>query len=107
MRLLPRLKRLGERGNELRGELVAGDLDGEHGTLGLNSGRDPDGALFGQVVDDRVVQQEAPARITLLDDVELVGHTALMEKEKVYRSSMIPLAETGGLQVRGRRPDES
>jgi putative ABC transport system permease protein len=44
--------------------------------------------------------KEAPARVTLLDNVELVGHTALMENEKVYRSSMIPVAETGGLQVR-------
>jgi putative ABC transport system permease protein len=44
--------------------------------------------------------QEAPARITLLDDVELVAHTALIEEKKVYRSSMIPVAETGGLQVR-------
>jgi putative ABC transport system permease protein len=44
--------------------------------------------------------QEAPARITLLDDVEQVADTALMQDEKVYRSSMIPVAETGGLQVR-------
>lgn len=44
--------------------------------------------------------REAPARITLLGDVELVAHTALIEEEKVYRSSMIPVAETGGLQVR-------
>jgi putative ABC transport system permease protein len=44
--------------------------------------------------------REAPARITLLDNVQLVAHTALMENEKVYRSSMIPVGETGGLQVR-------
>jgi putative ABC transport system permease protein len=44
--------------------------------------------------------REAPARLTLLDNVELVGHTALMENEKVYRNSMIPVGETGGLQVR-------
>jgi putative ABC transport system permease protein len=43
---------------------------------------------------------EAPARIALLHNVELVAHTALMENEKVYRSSMIPVGETGGLQVR-------
>ena len=43
---------------------------------------------------------EAPARITLLDDVQLVAHTALMKDEKVYRNSMIPVANTGGLQVR-------
>ena len=44
--------------------------------------------------------QEAPARLTLLDNVEQVADTAVMENEKVYRSSMIPVAETGGLQVR-------
>jgi putative ABC transport system permease protein len=44
--------------------------------------------------------REAPARITLLDDVQQVGHTALMPNEKVYRSSMIPVGNTGGLQVR-------
>jgi putative ABC transport system permease protein len=43
---------------------------------------------------------EAPARITLLDDVELVGHTALLKDRYVYRSSMIPPGQTGGLQVR-------
>ena len=44
--------------------------------------------------------REAPARITLLDDVQLVAHTALMKDKYVYRSSMIPVGETGGLQVR-------
>jgi putative ABC transport system permease protein len=43
---------------------------------------------------------EAPARITHLDDVGLVAHTALMEDEKVYRNRMIPAANSGGLQVR-------
>jgi putative ABC transport system permease protein len=43
---------------------------------------------------------EAPARITHLDDVQLLAHTALMEEEKVYRNSMIPEANSGGLQVR-------
>ncbi|HEX3279055.1 MAG TPA: hypothetical protein VHR40_11070 [Thermoleophilaceae bacterium] len=51
------LERLGERGNHLWGELLAGVLDGEHDTLGVNAGRDPHGALFGQVVDDRVVHE--------------------------------------------------
>ena len=51
------LKRLGKRGSQLWGELLAGVLDGEHRTLGVNAGRDPDGALFGQVVDDRVVYE--------------------------------------------------
>jgi putative ABC transport system permease protein len=44
--------------------------------------------------------REAPARLTLLDKVQLVAHTALMKEKFVYRNSMIPAAETGGLQVR-------
>jgi putative ABC transport system permease protein len=47
-----------------------------------------------------MLPKEAPARITLLDNVQQVAHTALMQEEKVYRSSIIPAAETGGLQVR-------
>ena len=43
---------------------------------------------------------EAPARITHLDDVEVVAHTAVLKEAKVYRSSMIPVGNTGGLQVR-------
>jgi putative ABC transport system permease protein len=43
---------------------------------------------------------EAPARITLLDDVQLVADTALLKGRYVYRSSIIPVGETGGLQVR-------
>jgi putative ABC transport system permease protein len=43
---------------------------------------------------------EAPARITHLDNVEQVTHTALLKDQKVYRSSMIPAANSGGLQVR-------
>jgi putative ABC transport system permease protein len=43
---------------------------------------------------------EAPARITHLANVQQVAHTALMQNEKVYRNSMIPAANTGGLQVR-------
>jgi len=43
--------------------------------------------------------REAPARITHLDNVQLVTHTALMKEEKVYRNSMIPVGNTGGLQV--------
>jgi putative ABC transport system permease protein len=44
--------------------------------------------------------REAPARLTLLDNVQLVADTALMKDKFVYRNSMIPVAETGGLQVR-------
>jgi len=42
---------------------------------------------------------EAPARITLLDDVQQVAHTALIANANVYRSSAMPVAETGGLEV--------
>ena len=42
---------------------------------------------------------EAPARITHLDDVQALAHTGLMKDEKVYRSSLIPAANSGGLQV--------
>jgi putative ABC transport system permease protein len=44
--------------------------------------------------------REAPARITHLDNVQLVTHTALMKQEKVYRNPMIPVGNTGGIQVR-------
>jgi putative ABC transport system permease protein len=43
---------------------------------------------------------EAPGRITLLDDVQGLAHTGLMKDEKVYRSSLIPVSNSGGLQVR-------
>jgi putative ABC transport system permease protein len=43
---------------------------------------------------------QAPGRITLLDNVQRVADTALLEQAKVYRNSMIPLGNTGGLQVR-------
>jgi putative ABC transport system permease protein len=43
---------------------------------------------------------EAPGRITLLDNVQVLAHTGLMKNERVYRSSVIPAAESGGLQVR-------
>ena len=50
-------KRLGKCGNYLRGELLAGVLDGEHRTLGLNARRDPHGALLRQIMHDRVVHE--------------------------------------------------
>src|SRR5215207_6141195 len=43
---------------------------------------------------------EAPARITHLEDVQLLAHTALVKGKSVYRSRMIPVTNTGGLQVR-------
>jgi putative ABC transport system permease protein len=42
---------------------------------------------------------EAPARLTILDHVEQVAHTARLRDEFVYRNSMIPVANSGGLQV--------
>ena len=42
---------------------------------------------------------EAPARITHLEDVQMLADTALMKEAKVYRNSMIPAANSGGLQV--------
>ncbi|HEX3055516.1 MAG TPA: ABC transporter permease [Gaiellaceae bacterium] len=44
--------------------------------------------------------REAPARITLLDNVQQVAHTALIKNAYVYRSPIVPVTETGGLQVR-------
>jgi putative ABC transport system permease protein len=35
-----------------------------------------------------------------LDNVEQVAHTALIKNTYVYRSSIVPVAQTGGLQVR-------
>jgi putative ABC transport system permease protein len=49
---------------------------------------------------DAKLPPEAPARITHLDSVQVVAHTALMKDEKVYRNPMIPVGNTGGLQVR-------
>src|SRR3954464_15217695 len=43
---------------------------------------------------------EAPGRITLLEDVQTPAHTGLMKDEKVYRTPLIPVGNTGGLQVR-------
>jgi putative ABC transport system permease protein len=43
---------------------------------------------------------EAPARIGRLTDVRQVAHTGLLEGTRVYRSSLVPEANSGGLQVR-------
>jgi len=42
---------------------------------------------------------DAPARITHLQDVQMLANTALLKDAKVYRNSMIPVANSGGLQV--------
>jgi len=43
---------------------------------------------------------EAPARLTHLGEVQTLAHTGLVKDAKVYRSSLIPAANTSGLQVR-------
>ncbi len=43
---------------------------------------------------------EAPGRITLLDHVGQAADTAVIEDEYVYRNPMLPVGNTGGLQVR-------
>lgn len=43
---------------------------------------------------------QAPGRIAHLNDVQLSAHTGLVKDKKVYRNSMIPVANSGGLQVR-------
>ena len=53
-------------------------------------------SLTGQ---DAQLPLEAPARITHLDHVQRVAHTALIKDKYVYRNSMIPVGNTGGLQV--------
>ncbi len=54
-------------------------------------------SLTGQ---DAQLPLAAPARITLLDQVRRLAHTALIKERYVYRSSMIPVGNTGGLEVR-------
>jgi putative ABC transport system permease protein len=53
-------------------------------------------SLTGQ---DAQLPLEAPARITLLDHVQRLAHTALIKEKYVYRNSMIPVGNTGGLEV--------
>ena len=48
---------------------------------------------------------EAPARLTLLDNVQQVANTALIKDAKVYRNSMIPAANTRGIEVRATSLD--
>ncbi len=50
--------------------------------------------------EDAELPVEAPGRTGLLDNVGVLAHTGLMKKTKVYRSSLIPASNTGGLQVR-------
>jgi putative ABC transport system permease protein len=42
---------------------------------------------------------EGPARISHVDHVQTLAHTALLKKKYVYRNSMVPVGNTGGLQV--------
>ncbi|WP_354698054.1 Macrolide export ATP-binding/permease protein MacB [Paraconexibacter sp. AEG42_29] len=43
---------------------------------------------------------EAPVRIGHLSGVQTLAHTALVRGRSVYRSPLIPVTDTGGLQVR-------
>jgi putative ABC transport system permease protein len=43
---------------------------------------------------------EAPARITHVDNVQQVAHTALIRSKNIYRNPLIPVGNTGGLEVR-------
>jgi putative ABC transport system permease protein len=54
---------------------------------------------------DAPLPLEARARITHLGDVQSVADTALLKDAKVYRSSLIPPANSGGLQVRATSLD--
>ena len=49
---------------------------------------------------DATLPLESSARITHLRDVRQVADTGLMKDQKVYRNRMIPVGNTGGLQVR-------
>ena len=44
--------------------------------------------------------REAPVRLTHLENVHLLANTALIKGRGVYRSRLIPVTNTGGLQVR-------
>jgi putative ABC transport system permease protein len=59
-------------------------------------------SLTGQAV---TLPAEAPVRIAQLDDVERVAHTGLIEDRHVYRSSMVPVGNTGGLLVQAASLD--
>lgn len=48
---------------------------------------------------DAMLPPEAPARITHLRGVERAAHTGLLKDARVYRSSMIPVGNSGGLMV--------
>jgi putative ABC transport system permease protein len=48
---------------------------------------------------EATLPREAPAWIRHLEDVQLLAHTGLIKGAKVYRSPLIPVGNTGGLQV--------
>jgi putative ABC transport system permease protein len=50
--------------------------------------------------EDASLPLEAPARLTLLAHVQRPADTALIKHEYVYRNPMIPVGNTGGLQIR-------
>ena len=48
---------------------------------------------------DATLPLEAPVRIAHLDDVRSLAHTGLLKQERVYRNPLIPVGNSGGLQV--------
>jgi putative ABC transport system permease protein len=54
---------------------------------------------------EATLPREAPARITHLGGVRHVAHTALLKDGYVYRSSLVPATNTGGLQVQAASPN--
>jgi putative ABC transport system permease protein len=49
---------------------------------------------------EATLPREAPARISHLGNVQLLADTGLVKAGKVYRSPLIPVGNTGGLEVR-------
>jgi putative ABC transport system permease protein len=54
---------------------------------------------------DAQLPVEAPGRITLLGDVEIVAHTGVLKDAQVYRSSLVPVANSGGIAVQATSLD--
>ncbi len=48
---------------------------------------------------EATLPREAPARISHLGSVQLLAHTGLVKRGKVYRNPLIPVGNTGGLEV--------
>ena len=49
--------------------------------------------------------EEAPARLSLLQGIDRLAHTGLVKDARIYRSRLIPEANSGGLQVQATTLD--